>query len=171
MVRINAIVSVDKNWGIGYRNNLLFHVPEDMRFFKSMTIGKVVVMGEKIFRSLPNQKPLEGRTNIVLSGKAGLQIDGATVCSSLRNLLVQLHQYDTADIFIIGGQAIYELTLSYCSVAYVTQFNLQVEADRRFPNLSATKDWWLVEQSAPVQSNGLTFTFDKWVKVPRGISC
>ena len=56
---MNTIVSVDKNWGIGYKGDLLFHVTEDMRFFKNMTIRKVVIMGENTFYSLPNQRPLK----------------------------------------------------------------------------------------------------------------
>lgn len=161
---MNAIVSVDKNWGIGFQNNLLFHVPEDMRYFKRMTIGKIVVMGEKTFFSLPNQKPLKDRGNIILSDNPNLTINGAAVCNSLDELLSMLKDYKTEDIFIIGGQAVYELMLPYCSVAYVTQFYAQAKADKHFPNLSKSKDWELIERSTPIQSKGLAFTFNKYEK-------
>lgn len=166
---MNTIVSVDKNWGIGYRNELLFHVPEDMQYFKNMTTGKVVVMGENTFYSLPNQKPLKNRVNIVLSDKQSLQIEGVTICNSLNELLYETIQYKTEDIFIIGGQAIYELTLPFCSVAYVTQFNAEAVADKHFPNLSEIKEWKLIERSAPVGSKGFTFTFDKYANFPKGM--
>lgn len=161
---MNAVVSVDKNWGIGIQNDLLFHVPKDMRYFKRMTIGKIVVMGEKTFFSLPNQKPLKDRNNIVLSDNPKLATDSATVCNSLNELLLVLRTCKTDEIFIIGGQAIYELMLPYCSVVYVTQFCAQAKADKQFPNLSKSKEWELVEQSAPSQDERLIFTFNKYKK-------
>lgn len=165
VLRMNTIVSVDKNWGIGYQNDLLFHVPEDMRFFKSMTTGKTVVMGEKTFYSLPNQKPLKDRNNIVLSDNPSLRIEGVTVCNSLEELLSHLKQFNPEDVFIIGGQAVYELMLPYCSAAFITQFNARAEADKHFPNLSKSKEWKLAERSTPVESKGLTFTFDRYERV------
>lgn len=162
---MNTIVSVDNNWGIGCNNDLLFHVPEDMRYFKEKTIGKVVVMGENTFYSLPNQKPLKDRTNIVLSDKKDLQIDGVTICHSLDELLELIKQFAAEDIFVVGGQAIYELLLPYCQVAYITHFNAEAKADKHFPNLSTHKEWCLAARSEPVESKGLTFTFDKYVRL------
>ncbi len=162
---MNTIVSVDNNWGIGYKNDLLFHVSEDMRYFKEKTIGKVVVMGENTFYSLPNQKPLKDRTNIVLSDKKGLQIDGVTVCNSLDELLELIKQFESDDVFVVGGQAVYELLLPYCQVAYITQFYAEATADKHFPNLTQYKDWHLAERSEPVESKGLTFTFDRYEKM------
>lgn len=170
LIKVNAIVSVDNSWGIGYNNDLLFHVPEDMRYFKSMTIGKVVVMGGNTFCSLPNQKPLKDRINIVLSDKKSLQVEGVTVCNNLDDLLKRLDQYDTGDVFVIGGQMVYELLLPYCSVVYVTQFYADVDADKHFPNLATSSEWKRIERSAPVESKGLAFTFDKYERSSRGIS-
>ncbi len=162
---MNTIVSVDNNWGIGYENDLLFHVPEDMRYFKEKTIGKIVVMGENTFYSLPNQKPLKDRTNIVLSDKEGLQIEGVTICHSLEKLLELIRQFEPDDVFVVGGQAIYELLLPYCQVAYITHFNAEAKADKHFPNLAALKEWHLAERSEPVESKGLTFTFDRYERL------
>ena len=162
---MNTIVSVDNNWGIGCNNDLLFHVPEDMRYFKEKTIGKVVVMGENTFYSLPNQKPLKDRTNIVLSDKKDLQIDGVTICHSLDELLELIKQFVAEDIFVVGGQAIYELLLPYCQVAYITHFNAEAQADKHFPNLSTHKEWRLAARSEPVKSKGLTFTFDRYERL------
>lgn len=162
---MNAIVSVDINWSIGRDNDLLFHVPRDMQYFKSMTIGKVVVMGEKTFFSLPNQKPLKDRVNIVLSDKSDLQIEGATVCNNLDELFHEIQRYDTDSVFIIGGQMIYELMLPYCSKAYVTQFYAEESADKHFPNLAKNDEWKLVRRSAPQRDKGLVFTFDEYTRV------
>ncbi len=162
---MNLIVSVDADWGIGVNNDLLFHVPEDMQYFKSMTIGKTVVMGEKTFYSLPGQKPLKDRNNIVLSDNPELKIEGVTICNSLSELLALLKTHKTEDVFIIGGQAVYELMLPYCSVTYVTQFYTKTPADKHFPNLAINSEWRLVERSAKLVSKGLTFTFDRYEKV------
>lgn len=162
---MNAIVAVDNHWGIGYKNDLLFHVPEDMRYFKEKTTGKIVIMGKNTFYSLPHQKPLKDRTNIVLSRNKDLQIDGVTVCHSLEQLRELLKEFKTDAVFIIGGQAIYELLLPYCKVVYVTHFNAKTKADKHFPNLSVLKEWRLAERSEPVESKGLTFTFDKYVRL------
>ncbi len=172
VIRMNAIVSVDKKWGIGYQNDLLFHVPEDMRYFKDMTTGKAVVMGKQTFYSLPNQRPLTGRSNIILPNDKGLQINGATVCHGLDELLVLLEVIKTDNIFVIGGQAVYELMLPYCSIAYVTQFYTIAAADKHFPNLANNAEWELIERPKPAVSQGLTFTFDKYVRIkaPEGIS-
>ena len=162
---MNTIVSVDLNWGIGYNNDLLFHVREDMLYFKRMTVGKVVVMGENTFYSLPNQKPLKDRINIVLSDKKDLNIEDVVVCNSLDELLEQLKQYNTEDVFIVGGQAIYALMLPYCNIAYITQFYANAVADKYFPNLAASAEWNLIEKSEPVENSGLTFTFDTYKRV------
>ena len=65
---MNLIVAVDKNWGIGYQNKLLNSIPEDMKYFRETTTGKVVVMGRKTLESFPNGLPLKNRTNIVITG-------------------------------------------------------------------------------------------------------
>ena len=83
---MKAIVCVDKNWGIGNADSLLFHIPEDMAFFKRKTIGNVVVMGLATFLSLPGQKPLADRVNIVLSNKEDWSAPGVIVCHSIDEL-------------------------------------------------------------------------------------
>ena len=72
---MNAIVAADKNWAIGYKNKLLVSIPADMKFFRQMTGGKVVVMGRKTLESFPNGLPLKNRTNIVLTGNPNYQAD------------------------------------------------------------------------------------------------
>ena len=79
---MQAILSADLNWGIGYRGELLMRVPEDMKRFRAMTTGKVVVMGRKTLESLPGKKPLKDRVNIVLSKTAQYSDDGLVLCRS-----------------------------------------------------------------------------------------
>lgn len=155
---MNLIVAVDNNWAIGKDNTLLYHLPKDLEFFKTKTLNKVVVMGEKTFLSLPKQKPLKNRINIVVSN-SNLQINGAQVVNSLESLFEVLKNYNSDDIFVIGGQMLYEQLLPYCSYAYITKINASCEATKFFPNISNLPNWQLIYESQPVVDNNLTITF------------
>ena len=87
---MNLIVAVDENWAIGNRNKLLVSIPADMKFFREMTKGNVVVMGRKTMESFPGGQPLKKRTNIVLSRDESYQVKDAVVVHSLEELLEQL---------------------------------------------------------------------------------
>lgn len=138
---MKAILSVDINWGIGCEGRLLERVPEDMRFFKYTTLGKVVVMGRETFDSLPGRQPLKDRINIVMTTDKSLNIPGVTVCGSLGELFDELSKYPGDDIFVIGGESLYRQLLPYCSEVYVTKFNKAYEADRHFPDLGKEEGW------------------------------
>jgi len=105
--RMKAIVSVDQHWGIGYKGCLLAKIPEDMRFFKQTTIGQVVIMGRGTFESLPGQKPLPERINLVLSTKDLKHHSGILVCHSLRELAETLKKYPHEEVFVIGGEKVF----------------------------------------------------------------
>ncbi|HHV99383.1 MAG TPA: dihydrofolate reductase [Clostridiaceae bacterium] len=156
---MKAIVNVDLNWGIGYKGNLLQRIPEDMKFFKKTTIGKVVVMGRKTFESLPGQEPLKDRVNIILSAKGEFGDDRLIVCRSLGELFAELKKYPGDDIFIIGGESVYSLLLPYCSEAYVTKVQNTYEADTYFKNLDEDESWELVTESETKDYNGIKFKF------------
>jgi dihydrofolate reductase len=128
---MNLIAAVDRNNGIGKGNKLLFHIPEDMRFFKKKTVGKTVVMGRRTLESLPGKKPLPGRENIVLS-KVGLPktVEGVTVCSSVEELFEIIKNKKKNDVFVIGGEAVYMLLAPYCEKAYITEVDAAADADR-----------------------------------------
>ena len=83
---MNLIVNADRNWGIGYKNKLLVRIPADMKFFRSETMGKVLVMGRKTLESFPQGKPREGRVNIVLTRNPDYQVKGAVVVHNLEEL-------------------------------------------------------------------------------------
>jgi len=159
------IFSADKNWGIGKNNELLFHVSEDLRRFKEITTGKVVVMGYNTLMSLPKSKPLPNRVNIVLSRKQGLEIDGAHVCGGLDSLFEEIERYPEEDIFVIGGEEIYKLLTPYASKAYVTKFNAEGNADCFMENLDESPDWKLIETSEVFEDEkqGLEFTYNTYI--------
>lgn len=143
---MKLIVSADENWGIGSNNQLLVHIPEDMRLFREMTTGKVVVMGRKTRESLPNGT-LEGRVNIVLTHDQNYKAGNAVIVNSLEELHQELEQYDANDVFVIGGSSIYGQLLDECDTAYVTKIDFAYSADAYFPNLDEAPEWELVAES------------------------
>jgi dihydrofolate reductase len=156
---MKVIVSADRNWGIGYKGELLLRIPEDMKFFKRMTVGRVIVMGRGTFESLPGKQPLKDRTNIVLSGNMPAAGEGVIICRTLESLLRELKNYDSDDICVIGGEKVFEQLLPYCREAYVTKINSAYTADRYFKNLDDSEDWELVSQSEWKTFSGVDFSF------------
>lgn len=140
---MNLIVAVDKNWAIGKENKLLVSIPQDMKFFRETTIGKVVVMGRKTLESFPGGQPLKQRTNIVLTTDKNYSVKDAIVVHTIEELLEELKKYNDEDIYVIGGESIYRQMLPYCTLAHVTKINHAYEADTYFPNLDE-KDEWVV---------------------------
>jgi len=161
---MKAIVAVDQNWAIGYLGQLLEHIPEDMRFFKQMTIGKVVIMGENTFNSLPGRKPLKDRINLVLSDNRDFAPEGVTVFNSLEDLLQQTKKYLPEDVFVIGGQAVYHQLLPYCDEVYVTRIEKEYIADKYFENLDELPEWEMVAAGEKKHHNGIPFRFTKYVR-------
>ncbi|WP_265443123.1 dihydrofolate reductase [Acetivibrio straminisolvens] len=155
---MKAIVAVDLNWGIGYKGNLLQRIPEDMKFFKQMTLGKVVVMGRKTFESLPGKEPLKDRVNIILSKSGDFENDKIIVCRSMDELFCELKKYNSDDIFAIGGEEVYTQLLPYCCEAYVTKFSNEYPADRYFPNLDEMEGWKPVSLSEPKEYNDIWYS-------------
>ncbi len=144
---MKLIAAVDKNWGIGYQNKLLVSIPADMKNFQMSTMGQVVVMGRKTLESLPGGLPLAERTNIVLSRDTGFHVKNATVVHSVGEALEELKKYDGKDIYVIGGESIYQAFLPYASEAQITYIDYAYQADAHMPNLDRDEDWELCEES------------------------
>ena len=157
---IRAIVHVDKEWGIGKGNDMMFSLPKDMKFFRETTMGHTVVMGGKTLRSFPNQKPLKNRVNIVLS--RGQVRDDCIIVPSYEALKIEMKNRENEDIFIIGGGEIYKALLPYCHGAYVTKVDAVGGAEVFFPNLDENEDFVCVEESEPIEDNGYTIRFTKY---------
>lgn len=159
---MKAILSADKNWGIGNANKLLVSIPSDMRFFRQTTTGKVVVMGRKTLESFPNGQPLKNRTNIVLTANRNYKVKDAAVVHSRDELLKILEQYDTDDIYIIGGESVYRMMLPYCDTVYVTKIDRAFQADTFFPNLDEMEEWEMTEEGEEQTCFDLEFCFTKY---------
>ena len=159
---MNLIVAVDKNWGIGYQNKLLNSIPEDMKYFRETTTGKVVVMGRKTLESFPNGLPLKNRTNIVITGDHTYKAKDAIIVHSIEEALEELKKYDTNDIYVIGGESIYRQLLPYCDVAHVTRTDHVYDADAWFPNLEEDPEWVLTGESEEKTYFDLEFRFSRY---------
>ena len=159
---MNLIVAVDENWAIGYKNELLIRIPADMKMFRQETTGKVVVLGRKTLETFPNGQPLKNRTNIILSTKKDYQVKDAIVVHSIEELLEELKNYPSEDIYIIGGETIYRQMLPYCDVAHVTRIDRKYEADVFFPNLEEDGNWNITAESDEQSYFDTTYTFVKY---------
>jgi len=161
---MNCIVAVDKNWAIGYQNKLLVSIPEDMRFFRDKTTGKVVIMGKKTLESFPGGRPLQNRVNIVVTSKKDYKLPDALVVNNIQEALEIAGKYKSEDVFVIGGASIYEQMLPYCDVAYVTKIDYEYHADTYFPNLDKMDDWMLAEESDEHTYYDIAYTYCRYVR-------
>ncbi len=159
---MKAIVCADINWGIGKGTGMLFHIPADLKFFKEKTMGSTVVMGRTTFLSLPGEKALPGRRNIVLTRNENWSAENVTVCHCIDRLTDIIG--NDKSVFLMGGETVYNELIDSCDEAYVTRVNADGNAEKFFPNLDIRAGWRLVERSAAQESNGFVFTFDRYVK-------
>ena len=169
---MNLIVAVDENWAIGRNGDLLAHMKEDMKFFRRATNGRVVLMGRKTLDSFPGGNPLKNRTNIVLHPDPAYAPEGAIVAHSLDELFEILKNYNTDDVYIIGGASVYRQMLPYCDTAIITKFDKSFEKDVFIPNLDELADWRLESVSDVMYSDaetdtegGLPFTFCTYKRI------
>lgn len=160
---MKLICAVSNDWAIGYKQNLLYNIPQDMQYFKSVTMGKTVIMGANTFNSL-RVKPLPNRTNVVLSNSISTYHD-TTVCNSVSSLKMAIKDIPTDDIIVIGGQSVYSLLLSKCSTAYITKVYSSTLADAYFPvNLDRCNSWRLIERSELYIHNGISYNFNTYIR-------
>ncbi|NLH01116.1 MAG: dihydrofolate reductase [Clostridiales bacterium] len=154
-----AIVAVSENWGIGKDNGLLFTIPEDMRFFREMTVGKTVIMGRKTLESFPGGKPLKNRRNIVISTQDDYSAEGIEIVSSPLKAVELVENLPPEEVFVIGGGEVYRALLPFCDKVFVTKVKKRPEADRYFPDLDSMPEWKLTEVGEEKEHEGLKFRF------------
>ena len=155
---MKAIVAVDKNWGIGKKNDLLFSLPADMAYFREKTLNKVVVMGSNTLKSFPGGKPLKNRTNVVLF-PGGEKRDDCVIVDSLDELKIELKKYPADQVFVIGGAMFYKTMLPYCSEVLVTKVDADGEAEVFYENLDKLDNWKMVSASETIETNGYNIKF------------
>ena len=175
---MKAIVACDKNWGIGKGNDLLFHLPGDMAYFRKTTKGGIIIIGRRTLESFPGGRPLPDRVNIVITRNKDYQAEDCIVCHSPEEaaLVAATLDFEGAfasglnaepeapeeKIFVCGGGQIYEMMMPYCEKVLVTKIDAEAEADTFFPNLDADPDFELVRESEPREENGISYRFTQY---------
>ena len=159
---MKLIAAVDKNWAIGYKNQLLVSIPSDMKQFRQKTTGHIVVMGRKTLESFPGGLPLKNRRNIVLTSNRNYQVKDAVFVHSEEELKEELKKYDTDEIFVIGGESIYRMLEPLCDEAFITKIDHSYQADAHFPNLDADPSWVLKEESEENTCFDLEYVFTRY---------
>lgn len=166
---IALIAALAKNRVIGDQNRLLWHLPEDMRYFRDTTRGNPVIMGRKTWESLPSAfRPLPGRANFVVSRNLAYQAEGARLCGSLDAAIEQAQATRAAEIFIIGGAEIYRQALPKADRLYLTEIEQDFVGDAIFPEFSASLWHEIARRTPPLASvASLSFSFVVYQKSAR----
>ncbi|MEZ5493520.1 MAG: dihydrofolate reductase [Pseudomonadales bacterium] len=158
---ISLIVARTRNGVIGRNNTMPWHLPEDLRYFKRVTLGKPVIMGRNTWESLG--KPLPGRDNIVITRNSRYSAEGAYIANSLNdaiNLATSLASENNSDeIMIIGGAQIYQAALPLVQRAYITEIDADIDGDAFFPPLEGKWHEISCESHAPCEKNPHPYSF------------
>ena len=155
-MKISIVVVADENNAIGKNNQLLCHLPADLKHFKNLTTGKTVVMGRKTFDSIG--KPLPNRKNIIVTRQENLIIEGCEIANSLQDAVK--FAADNIDICIIGGAEIYNQAFGYTDVVYLTRIHHQFDADTYFPLIDPNVwEETSFEAHQPDEKNKFRYTF------------
>lgn len=159
---MNVIAAVDCKWGIGNKRQLLVQIPADQKLFRQETTGKVIILGHRTLETFPQGMPLAGRTNIILSRDPDFKVKGADVVHSIEELMEELKAYDSRDVYVVGGESIYQQLLPYCDTAHLTVIDHTYEADAHFPNLETDEEWVQTGESDEQTYFDLAYTFVKY---------
>jgi dihydrofolate reductase len=162
---IISILSVDKKYGIGKNNGLLFNLPIDMKFFRETTKGHTVYMGENTLLSFPGSKPLKNRVNVVLSQDPTHNYEGCENIHNFDEFIKNLQEKGKiSDVFVIGGASIYRQTLPYVDKVLLTKVDADGGATVFFPNLDEDPNFKCVDEGTPIQDGEYTIRFTTYVR-------
>ena len=156
MNRIVLVVARAANGVIGNRGRIPWRLPEDIRRFKQLTLGKPCIMGRKTWESLP-KRPLPGRANIVVTRDTAYRAEGALVAASLDEAIDRAAREAPGEIAIIGGAQIYVEALARADRIYLTRVHETVEGDTFFPVLDDAQWHMSMLQPAKASTSGLSF--------------
>ncbi len=162
---MNLIAAVDRNWAIGYKNELLVRIPEDQKWFRETTTGKAVIMGRKTLESFPNKSPLKNRLNVVITSDMNYSVPGVVVVHSIDEAVEAVRDYADDDVYVIGGESIYRQMLPLCSTAHITKVDYAYQADAHFPDLDKEEGWKITETSDERTYFDIIYEFVKYERV------
>lgn len=154
---IAIVVAVAENNVIGKDNQLIWHLPADLRFFKNLTMGHPIIMGRKTYESIG--KPLPGRTTVIITRQQDFEAPGCIVVNSIDEAIAKAQTIDQ-DVYIIGGAEIYKQALAKTDTIYLTRVHHTFDGDTFFPELDGA-DWEVTseEKHEPDEKNKYSYSF------------
>ena len=160
---ISLVVAAAENNAIGKNNQLLWHLPNDLKFFKNTTWGMVVIMGRKTFEAV--NKPLPGRVNIVITRQPDWKREDTIIAENLNDALQIAAETHFKEAFVIGGGEIYKQAMAVADKIYITRVHATLEADTFFPVIDE-KEWELVsnEDFKKDAKHQYDYSFQTWVR-------
>lgn len=154
MSRLSLIVAIANNGVIGIDNTLPWHLPEDLKRFKALTMGHHIIMGRKTYDSLGRLLP--GRTTVIVTRNADYEVEGALIAHSLEQAIALCGNDD--EVFLIGGAELYRAGLGISNKLYITEIDLDVAGDAHFPQIDDAQ-WQETAREAHVSEKGLRFSY------------
>lgn len=154
MSRLSLIVAIANNGVIGIDNTLPWHLPEDLKRFKALTMGHHIIMGRKTYDSLGRLLP--GRTTVIVTRNADYEVEGALIAHSLEQAIALCGNDD--EVFLIGGAELYRAGLGLSNKLYITEIDLDVAGDAHFPQIDDAQ-WQETAREAHVSEKGLKFSY------------
>jgi len=154
---ISIIVAVSTNGVIGKDNQLIWRLPDDLKRFKSLTIGHPIIMGRKTFESIG--KPLPGRTSIVVTRNPDFQPDGVVITNSLESALDHAARLNTDEVFIIGGGELYNQVQNFANKLYITEVDTVIDGDTYF-EIAEPERWLETERAVHNADDRHAFAFN-----------
>lgn len=167
---MNLIFAVDNNWNIGYDGDMLFKISEDLKRFRRLTEGNIIIMGRKTFESLPEKKALPNRINIVITKNKEYYSEDIILINSIEELFPLLEKINSSsekklEAFVIGGGNIAYQLISYCNKAYITKVFRSFEADTLIPNLDKDDNWKIEKESEIYRRDDLLYKYVDYIRV------
>ena len=159
MQNLSVIVAVAKNSVIGHNNTLPWHLPEDLKRFRTLTTGHHIIMGRKTYESLGRLLP--GRITVIVTRNANYKVEGALVASSLE-AAVAMCQHDN-EAFLIGGAELYQDGLQLANKLYLTEIELEVAGDAFFPAVDMNQ-WQETSREVHTSAQGLDFSYVTYLR-------
>ena len=172
IIDLKMILACDNKWGIGVNNDLLSHIPEDLKFFREKTYGGLIIIGRKTADSFPGGKALKGRINVMISATENSR-DGYIIVRDLQELFSLLEtgvykgkslSFNRDRIYVSGGGTIYSQLLPYTDTVILTKMDAVFEADTFFVNLDEDKSFEMTSESEIMIENGIKY---KWCEYKR----
>jgi len=159
MTQLSIIVAVAHDGVIGVNNTLPWHLPEDLKRFRALTMGHHIIMGRKTYDSLGRLLP--GRTTVIVTRNESYKVEGALVANSLEAAIALCENDD--EVFLIGGAELYQAGLKLAHKLYITEIELEVAGDAFFPKLVST-EWQETEREAHTSEKGLNFSYATYIR-------